>query len=152
MTRGLARAEAFAPNFGGAYFASRIRCPVRVLVGFEGDGCVPCAVFTTYNARTAPDRRIVCGAGMGHGGNTRPDLLRPLSERPREPWRGAAMWNLYGAGRGEECGEIGPVAIVVVEPSGDVVVEAVSTTVPSKEKPSFRTFQVPSWRKECTPC
>ena len=80
-----ARAEALAPYFDGANFASRIRCPVRVLVGFADDACVPCAVCATYNEMTAPDRGIVCGIGMGHDGNTRPDLLRILSEWLRAP-------------------------------------------------------------------
>ena len=80
-----ARAEALAPYFDGANFASRIRCPVRVLVGFADDLCVPCAVYATYNEMTAPDRGIVCGVGMGHDANTRPDLLRPLSEWLRAP-------------------------------------------------------------------
>ena len=77
-----ARAEALAPYFDGANFASRIRCPVRVLVGFADDACVPCAVYATYNEMTAPDRAIVRGVGMGHDATRRPDLLAPL-----EAWR-----------------------------------------------------------------
>lgn len=79
-----ARAEALAPYFDGANFASRIRCPVRVLVGFADDACVPCAVYATYNEMTAPDRAIVGGVGMGHDATKRPDLLAPL-----EAWRRA---------------------------------------------------------------
>ena len=66
-------------------FASRIRCPVRVLVGFADDACVPCAVFATYNRMTAPDRAIVCGVGMGHDATKRPDLLAPLVAWRRAP-------------------------------------------------------------------
>ena len=80
-----ARAEALAPYFDGANFASRIRSPVRVLVGFADDACVPCAVYATYNEMTAPDRAIVCGVGMGHNCQTRPDLLRPLYDWLRAP-------------------------------------------------------------------
>lgn len=38
-----------------------------------------------------PDRAIVCGVGMGHDGNTRPDLLRILSEWLRAPPAGGAQ-------------------------------------------------------------
>ena len=62
-----ARATAFAPYFEGANFAARIRCPVRVLVGFADNAVAPTAVYAVYNRMTVPDRAIVNGIGMGHG-------------------------------------------------------------------------------------
>ena len=57
----------WAPYFDGANFASRITCPVRVLVGFADDTCPPSAVYATYNEIRAKDHAIVHGIGMGHG-------------------------------------------------------------------------------------
>jgi len=62
-----AAAERNAPYFDGANFASRIRCPVRVAVGFADTTCAPCAVYSAYNAVTVADKGIVHGFGMGHG-------------------------------------------------------------------------------------
>ena len=59
-------AKKWAPYFDGANFASRITCPVRVLVGFADDACPPTAVYATYNEIRAKDRAIVHGIGMGH--------------------------------------------------------------------------------------
>ena len=56
-----------APYFDGANFASRITCPMRVVVGFADDTCPPPAVYATYNEIKAEDRQIVHGIGMGHG-------------------------------------------------------------------------------------
>ena len=63
----LATAIKWAPYFDGANFASRITCPVRVLVGFADDTVPPSAVYATYNEVRAEDRAIVNGIGMGHG-------------------------------------------------------------------------------------
>ena len=54
-------------NFDGANFAARIRCPVRVAVGFADTTCAPCAVYAAYNAIPVKDKGIVHGIGMGHG-------------------------------------------------------------------------------------
>lgn len=62
-----AAAETFAPYFDGANFAARIRCPVRVAVGFADTTCAPCAVYAAYNAIPVKDKGIVHGIGMGHG-------------------------------------------------------------------------------------
>ena len=62
-----AAAEKNAPYFDGANFASRIRCPVRVAVGFADTTCAPCAVYSAYNAIPVKDKGIVHGIGMGHG-------------------------------------------------------------------------------------
>ena len=56
-----------APYFDGANFASRIRCPVRVAVGFADTTCPPCAVYAAYNEISVKDKGIVHGFGMGHG-------------------------------------------------------------------------------------
>ena len=50
----------------------------NALVGFFN-------IYLRLREMTSPDRGIVCGVGMGHDGNTRPDLLRPLSEWLRAP-------------------------------------------------------------------
>ena len=55
-----------AAYFDGANFASRIRCPVRVAVGFADVTCAPCAVYAAYNAIPVADKGIVHGFGMGH--------------------------------------------------------------------------------------
>ena len=60
-------AKRWAPYFDGANFASRITCPVRVLVGFADDVVPPSAVYATYNEIRAKDHAIVHGIGMGHG-------------------------------------------------------------------------------------
>ncbi|MGN0853322.1 MAG: acetylxylan esterase [Kiritimatiellia bacterium] len=59
-------AEANAPYFDGANFAARIRCPVRVAVGFADTTCAPCAVYAAYNAIPVQDKGIVHGIGMTH--------------------------------------------------------------------------------------
>ncbi|MGN0832877.1 MAG: acetylxylan esterase [Kiritimatiellia bacterium] len=59
-------AEANAPYFDGANFAARIRCPVRVAVGFADTTCAPCAVYAAYNAIPVKDKGIVHGIGMTH--------------------------------------------------------------------------------------
>jgi len=62
-----AAAERNAPYFDAANFASRIRCPVRVAVGFADTTCAPCAVYAAYNEIPVKDKAIVHGIGMGHG-------------------------------------------------------------------------------------
>ena len=62
-----ATAAKFAPYFDGANFASRIRCPIRVAVGFADTTCAPCAVYAAYNEVKVADKGIVHGFGMGHG-------------------------------------------------------------------------------------
>jgi cephalosporin-C deacetylase-like acetyl esterase len=62
-----AAAEKWAPYFDGANFASRITCPVRVVVGFADVTCAPCAVYAAFNAISSSDKKIDHGIGMGHG-------------------------------------------------------------------------------------
>ena len=59
-------AEKWAPYFDGANFASRIKCPVRVAVGFSDTTCPPCAVYAAYNEIKVSDKAIVNGIGMTH--------------------------------------------------------------------------------------
>jgi cephalosporin-C deacetylase len=61
-----AAAEKNAPYFDAANFASRIRCPVRVAVGFSDPTCPPCAVYSAYNEIKVADKGIVHGFGMTH--------------------------------------------------------------------------------------
>ena len=55
-----------APYFDGANFASRIRCPVSVAVGFADTTCPPCAVYAAYNEIPVKDKGILHGFGMTH--------------------------------------------------------------------------------------
>ena len=71
-------AERNAPYFDGANFAARIRCPVRVVVGFSDTTCPPCAVYAAYNAIPAADKGILHGLGMTH--SVRPDLYKRLMD------------------------------------------------------------------------
>ena len=59
-------AEKWAPYFDGANFASRIKCPVRIAVGFSDTTCPPCAVYAAYNEIKVEDKGIVNGIGMTH--------------------------------------------------------------------------------------
>ena len=59
-------AEKWAPYFDGANFASRIRCPVRIAVGFSDVICPPCAVYAAYNEINVEDKAIGNGIGMTH--------------------------------------------------------------------------------------
>ena len=61
-----AAAGKWAPYFDGANFASRIKCPVRVAVGFSDVTCPPCAVYAAYNEIKVADKAIVHGIGMTH--------------------------------------------------------------------------------------
>ena len=62
----IAAAERNAPYFDGANFAARIRCPVRIAVGFSDTTCPPCCVYATFNAIPVKDKRIFNGIGMTH--------------------------------------------------------------------------------------
>lgn len=59
-------AEKFAPYFDAANFAGRIKCPVRVAVGFSDIICPPSAVYAAYNEIKVKDRLIRDGIGMTH--------------------------------------------------------------------------------------
>lgn len=55
-----------APYFDGATFAARIRCPIRVAVGFSDSTCPPCGVYAAYNAIPVKDKAIRHGIWMTH--------------------------------------------------------------------------------------
>ena len=78
-----AAAEKWAPYFDGANFASRITCPVRVVVGFADVTCAPCAVYAAFNAISSSDKKIDHGIGMGHG--CRKEFYRKYGEWLTEP-------------------------------------------------------------------
>ena len=80
-----AAAAKWAPYFDGANFASRIKCPVRVAVGFSDTTCPPCAVYAAYNEIKVEDKAIVHGIGMTHNCSWKfyKDLGRWVMEPPR---------------------------------------------------------------------
>ena len=88
-------AEKWAPYFDGANFASRIRCPVRVAVGFSDTTCPPCAVYAAYNEILMPDKQILHGIGMTHScfGKFYGELGRWLMEPPTAAYGGHAWTN-----------------------------------------------------------
>ncbi len=59
-------AVAVAPYFDGAHFATRIKCPIRVSVGFIDNTCPPAAVYAGYNALQVADKALVHGLDMPH--------------------------------------------------------------------------------------
>ena len=78
-----AAAERWAPYFDGANFASRIKCPVRVAVGFSDTTCPPCAVYAAYNEIKSADKGIVHGIGMTH--SCFPSFYRQLGNWVKQP-------------------------------------------------------------------
>jgi len=64
------RAEAAlrnAPYFNGAFFARRMKCPVRVAIGFIDEICPPPGIYAGYNSIGSADKGIVHGLVRGHG-------------------------------------------------------------------------------------
>lgn len=57
-----------APYFNGAFFASRIRCPIRFIIGFIDEICPPPGIYAAYNNLASKDKGIVHGLIRGHGG------------------------------------------------------------------------------------
>lgn len=55
-----------APYFDGAHFAPRIKCAVRMSVGFSDETCPPAAVYSAYNSLVVKDKGILHGLGMPH--------------------------------------------------------------------------------------
>ena len=78
----LAAIERNAPYFDGAYFAERIRIPVRLSVGYADESCAPHAVLAAYNAISSKDKRLYHGIGGLHGSRNAPqeELYRWLDE------------------------------------------------------------------------
>lgn len=63
-----AAAGKWAPYFDAGNFASRIRCPVRVVAGFADTTCPPCGVYAAFNEIASADKKVIHGIGRGHGG------------------------------------------------------------------------------------
>lgn len=85
-----------APYYDAANFASRIRCPVRVAVGYSDNTCAPCAVWAMFNALGSSDKKMTEVPGMGHSVNPSvwreftawrkqqpPKTAKPAPARPR---------------------------------------------------------------------
>ena len=64
---GRAAAEENAAYYDGVYFAERVTCPIRFVVGFADSTCAPHAVYSAFNACPSKDKEIRHGLGMGHG-------------------------------------------------------------------------------------
>ena len=62
-----AAAEKNAAYFDGVNFASRIKSPIRFIVGFADQTCPPADVYAAYNACPAKDKAIVNAIGSPHG-------------------------------------------------------------------------------------
>ena len=61
-----ARAEAVAPYFDAAHFASRITCPIRFVVGLADSVCPPASGTSACNACPSADKRLVLVPHMTH--------------------------------------------------------------------------------------
>ena len=60
-------AERNAAYFDGVNFASRIKTPIRFIVGFADQTCPPANVYAAYNACPSKDKAIVNAIGSRHG-------------------------------------------------------------------------------------
>ena len=67
---------ATAEFLGGADFAARVTCPLRMAVGFDDTVATPPSVYGAYNAAPSRDKDILHGVSMGH--DVRPDLMREV--------------------------------------------------------------------------
>lgn len=68
----LATIQSNARYFDGAYFAERIRIPVRLSVGYADESCAPHAVLAAYNAIPSTDKKLYHGIGGLHGSRNAP--------------------------------------------------------------------------------
>jgi cephalosporin-C deacetylase-like acetyl esterase len=59
-------AEKNAAYFDGVNFASRIKSPIRFIVGFADQTCPPVDVYAAYNVCPSEDKAIVNAIGSGH--------------------------------------------------------------------------------------
>ena len=102
-----AAAERNAPYFDGVNFARRIKCPVRMTVGFADVTCAPHAVYSAFNVLGCADKEIWHGIGMGHGvygelyarGDqwraSRRVQKKSATWRPKVRWRGFNLLGLF---------------------------------------------------------
>ncbi len=74
-------AEKNAAYFDGVNFASRIKTPIRFIVGFADNTCPPADVYAAYNVCPSADKAIVNAIGSGHnwGAWYRKNLGKPGS-------------------------------------------------------------------------
>ena len=98
---GRAAAVANAAYYDGVYFARRVTCPVRFVVGFADQICAPHAVYAAYNACPSKDKEIRHGLGMGHGvfgefywglSGWREWLPAPAAAQPKDLTKKLAWW------------------------------------------------------------
>ena len=61
-----------AAYFDGVNFASRIRCPIVMAVGFVDTVCPPASTYSAYNMLTVKDRHMIHLPTCGHGGSVVP--------------------------------------------------------------------------------
>lgn len=59
-------ADAMVPYYDSAFFASYIKCPIRVIVGFIDATCPPSAVYAAFNGIPSKDKKIIHELHMGH--------------------------------------------------------------------------------------
>ncbi len=78
-----AAVDANLPYYDAANFASRIKCPVRLTVGFRDALSQPPCVYAAYNEIKVVDKVILHAVDSGHGMPDRmhSDLARWLSEK-----------------------------------------------------------------------
>jgi cephalosporin-C deacetylase-like acetyl esterase len=62
-----AAAERNAAYFDGVNFASRIKSPIRFIVGFSDQTCPPADVYAAYNVCPSKNKAIVNAIGSPHG-------------------------------------------------------------------------------------
>lgn len=68
----LATIQRNAMYFDAAYFAERIRIPVRLSVGYADESCAPHSVLAAYNAIPSKDKKLYHGIGGLHGSRNAP--------------------------------------------------------------------------------
>lgn len=62
----LARIESSALYYDAAYFAERIKTPIRLTVGYIDESCAPHAVLAAFNAIPSKDKVLYHGIGGSH--------------------------------------------------------------------------------------
>lgn len=55
------------PYYDAANFASRVKCPIRLTVGFRDGTCFPPCVYAAYNEIRVADKAIMHAVDSGHG-------------------------------------------------------------------------------------
>ena len=68
----LAKIEENVRYFDAAFFAARIRVPIRLSVGYADESCAPHSVLAAYNAIPSKDKKLYHGIGGLHGSRNAP--------------------------------------------------------------------------------